>query len=206
MRMQNGTWMNGLLCDWLTNFLVMGLHLALSQFTSNTAVSLWSGCKEKKTLKELYSWKIWRGIKFGGLADCLSNRQIKSTKISYSHIYVWQSHTKPPNLSPPIRLRWKFGTQPPNLIPTNISGYTVYLNYVLLLPFMTLPIKSSIVLATAVTSQCTLLMLVLVLLGLHTVKKDVALSSPTSYQRTVIRHPQSRDWLQNRRNSNIKKI
>ena len=25
----------------------------------------------------LYSRKNWRGIKFGGLADCLSNRQIK---------------------------------------------------------------------------------------------------------------------------------
>ena len=25
----------------------------------------------------LYSWKIWRGIKFGSLAVCLSNRQIK---------------------------------------------------------------------------------------------------------------------------------
>ena len=25
-----------------------------------------------------YSWKIWRGIKFGRLADCLSNHQIKT--------------------------------------------------------------------------------------------------------------------------------
>ena len=33
----------------------------------------------------LYSWKIWRGIKFGGLADCMSNRQIKPAKISNLH-------------------------------------------------------------------------------------------------------------------------
>ena len=51
--------------------------------------------------------------------------KLNSAKISYLHIYVWQSHTEPPNLNPPIRLQRQFGTQPPNLIPTNISGYTV---------------------------------------------------------------------------------
>ena len=38
-----------------------------------------------------------------------------SDKIFYSHVYIWRSHTEPPN-------------QPPNLIPANISGYTVYPN------------------------------------------------------------------------------
>ena len=44
-----------------------------------------------------YSWKIWWGIKFVGLA-------LKSAKISYSHIYVWRSCTEPPNLNPLIFL------------------------------------------------------------------------------------------------------
>ena len=41
-----------------------------------------------------YSRKIWWGIKFGGLAVYHNNRQLKSAKISYSHIYVWQSRTE----------------------------------------------------------------------------------------------------------------
>ena len=52
-----------------------------------------------------YSQKIWWGIKFGGLVVCLSNRQIKIRQISYSHIYVWRSHTELPNLYPPIHLK-----------------------------------------------------------------------------------------------------
>ena len=52
--------------------------------------------------------------------------KLKSAKISYSHIYIWRSCTKPPNLNLPIHMQWQFGTQLPNLIPANISGYTVY--------------------------------------------------------------------------------
>ena len=37
-------------------------------------------------MKLPYSRKIWRGIKFGGLAGLYYNCQ---AKISYSHIYVW---------------------------------------------------------------------------------------------------------------------
>ena len=38
----------------------------------------------------LYSRKIWRGIKFGGLAVYITIAKLKSAKISYSHIiYVW---------------------------------------------------------------------------------------------------------------------
>ena len=82
----------------------------------------------------LYSQKIWWGIKFGSLAICLSNHQIKNppkflTHIyTYAHvlgIYVWQSCTEPPNLNLPIHLKGQFGTQPPNLIPANISGCMV---------------------------------------------------------------------------------
>ena len=73
-----------------------------------------------------YSRKIWRGIKFGGLAVYITTAKLKSAKISYSHIYVWRSHTKPPNLNPPIFLQLRFWAQPPHLIPANISGYTVY--------------------------------------------------------------------------------
>ena len=52
-----------------------------------------------------YSRKIWRGIKFGGLAVYITTAKLKSAKISYSHIYVWRSHTEPPNLNPPIFLQ-----------------------------------------------------------------------------------------------------
>ena len=38
----------------------------------------------------LYSWKIWQGIKFGGLALHMYNHQIT---------YVWRSLTEPPNLN-----------------------------------------------------------------------------------------------------------
>ena len=65
--------------------------------------------------------------KFGGLADCLSNRQIKichNFLLAYN-LYIWRSCTEPLNLNPLIRFRWQFVTQLPNLIPTNISGYMV---------------------------------------------------------------------------------
>ena len=52
-----------------------------------------------------YSRKIWRGIKFGGLAVYITTAKLKSAKISYSHIYVWRSRTEPPNLNPPIFLQ-----------------------------------------------------------------------------------------------------
>ena len=52
-----------------------------------------------------YSWKIWRGIKFGGLLVYITTAKLKSAKISYSHIYVWQSCTEPPNLNQLIFLQ-----------------------------------------------------------------------------------------------------
>ena len=36
----------------------------------------------------LYSRKIWRGIKFGGLAVYMTTAKLKSAKISYLHIYI----------------------------------------------------------------------------------------------------------------------
>ena len=39
---------------------------------------------------------------FGGLAVLLATAKLKSANISYLHIYVWRSLTKPPNLNPPI--------------------------------------------------------------------------------------------------------
>ena len=51
-----------------------------------------------------YSQKIWRGIKFSGLAIYITTAELKFAKISYSHIilYVWQSRTEALNLNPPI--------------------------------------------------------------------------------------------------------
>ena len=61
---------------------------------------------------------VWR--------SACATAKLKSANISYSHIYVWQSHTEPPNKNPPILLQQQFGAQPPNLIPANTSRYTVY--------------------------------------------------------------------------------
>ena len=36
----------------------------------------------------LYSWKIWRGIKLGGLAVFITTAKLKSTKIP-THIYTY---------------------------------------------------------------------------------------------------------------------
>ena len=46
-----------------------------------------------------YSRKIWRGIKFGGLAVRLATAKLKSAKMSYSHIYVWRPRSELPNLN-----------------------------------------------------------------------------------------------------------
>ena len=35
-----------------------------------------------------YSWKIWRGNKFGGLAVYITTAKLKFVKISYSHIIL----------------------------------------------------------------------------------------------------------------------
>ena len=43
--------------------------------------------------------------KFGGLAVYITTAKLKSAKISYSHVYIWQSRTEPPNLNPPIFLQ-----------------------------------------------------------------------------------------------------
>ena len=43
--------------------------------------------------------------KFGGLAVYVTTAKLKSAKISYSHIYVWQSCTQLPNLNPLIFLQ-----------------------------------------------------------------------------------------------------
>ena len=58
----------------------------------------WGVTKEGPTYHNiiLYSQKIWRGIKFGGLAVYITTAKLKSAKISYSHIYVWRSRTEPP--------------------------------------------------------------------------------------------------------------
>ena len=45
-----------------------------------------------------YSRKIWRGIKFGGLVVYITTAKLKSTKLFYSHIYIWRSRTELPSL------------------------------------------------------------------------------------------------------------
>ena len=54
-----------------------------------------------------YSRQIWQRIKFGGLVVYITTAKLKSAEISYSHIYmyIWRSHTEPPNLNPPIFLQ-----------------------------------------------------------------------------------------------------
>ena len=62
--------------------------------------------------------------KFGGLAVYITTTKLKSAKVSYSYIYVWRSHTEPPNLNPPILSNSDFGL---NRQTANISGHTVML-------------------------------------------------------------------------------
>ena len=53
-----------------------------------------------------YSRKIWRGIKFGGLAVYnITTTKLKSAKISCSPIYIWRSRTEPPNFNLSIFLQ-----------------------------------------------------------------------------------------------------
>ena len=49
-----------------------------------------------------YSWKYWRGIKFGGLAVYITTAKLKSAKISYSRIcdQIWEN--------PPYGIRARF--------------------------------------------------------------------------------------------------
>ena len=55
---------------------------------------------------EYYAANAYRiSGKFGGLAVYVTTAKLKSAKISYSHIYIWQSHTEPPNLNPLIFLQ-----------------------------------------------------------------------------------------------------
>ena len=67
----------------------------------------------------LYSQKIWRGIKFGGLAVLGETTKLKSAKIYTACMYVWRYCSRPPNLNPQIH---SLGA---NLMTANISGYTV---------------------------------------------------------------------------------
>ena len=51
--------------------------------------------------------------------------KLKSANISYTHICIWRSRTKPPNLNPPIFSLELILGDPPNLIPAKFSSYTV---------------------------------------------------------------------------------
>ena len=57
----------------------------------------------------VYSRKIWRGIKFGGLVICITTAKLKSAKISYSH----------------IRIRMAIPYRTAKFKSANISGYTM---------------------------------------------------------------------------------
>ena len=50
-----------------------------------------------------YSRKIWRGVKFGGLADCLSNRQIKIHQTFLLAYICMAIPYRTAKLNPPIR-------------------------------------------------------------------------------------------------------
>ena len=58
-----------------------------------------------------YSRKIWRGIKFGGLAVCFKTAKLKSAKFFYAYMYVWRYLTIPPNLIPIMVLKTSFWGQ-----------------------------------------------------------------------------------------------
>ena len=73
------------------------------------------------TCKSTYhiAGKFGRELNLAVWRSAYATAKLKSTNISYSHIYIWRSRTEPPNL---IFLQWQFWAQPPNLIPANISA------------------------------------------------------------------------------------
>ena len=82
------------------------------------------------SLVVLYSWKIWQGIKFGGLAVYLCDCQINTYQYfiySYNIIHMAIPYRTAKFKSTKKFLQWQFGAQPPSLIPTNISSYRVYM-------------------------------------------------------------------------------
>ena len=76
---------------------------------SNPLTRMWKSAQIEISKEIHYSCKIWRGIKFSGLAVCFATTKLKSTNISYSHKYAWRSLTKLPNLNLPIFIQWWFG-------------------------------------------------------------------------------------------------
>ena len=84
----------------------LGNRVGAGLWVRRLGLSTWTEEREKIMHFIIpYSRKIWRGIKFGGLAVYITTAKLKSAKISYSHIYVWRSHTEPPNLNPLIFLQ-----------------------------------------------------------------------------------------------------
>ena len=77
-----------------------------------------------------YSRKIWRGIKFGGLAVYITTTKLKSAKISYLHICMEIPYQTTKFKSANILAIAILGSTA-NLIPANISSYTVLLNFVI---------------------------------------------------------------------------
>ena len=73
-----------------------------------------------------YSRKIWRGIKFGGLAVAGKTSKLKSAKIYTSCMSVWRYCSRPPNLNPPILFNTQFGGQTAKFNDCQYFGYTVY--------------------------------------------------------------------------------
>ena len=66
-----------------------------------------------------YIRKIWRWLKFGGLAVRATTAKLKFANISVLCIYVWRYRAK-------FKFSfWRIWTKPPNLNTANISGYTV---------------------------------------------------------------------------------
>ena len=73
--------------------------------------------------------KFGRELNLAVWRSAFATAKLKSTNISYLHIYVWRSLTEPPTLNLPIFLQWQFWAQLPNLIPAIISSYMVYSVY-----------------------------------------------------------------------------
>ena len=80
----------------LTLLIALDVLITLGVATRKKNIKLMYNHTTAKTVVEqlgvknkMYSRKIWRGIKFDGLAVNVTTAKLKSAKISYSHIHMY---------------------------------------------------------------------------------------------------------------------
>ena len=74
--------------------------------------------------KVQYSWKIWWGIKFGGLVILFQTAIFNFAKMFAIHRRLWNVVDKLPNLNfTNVTIIWHLGGQTAKFLTANISSY-----------------------------------------------------------------------------------